>query len=721
MSPDQPSLRPFPGHQALTLLVAGVLLYLVLGWLLLTADRNAEVFRNDLMAAGNTLADIRLQVERLQESALLAAATGEPSYADRHGQAREAVRDALDRLGGYGFQQPEGALVTPALRQHLQAVLAIQAEALALAGRQDQADAWTVLRGPAYAAAMADLRQCLEDCGAAIAARGDARLAGQRRYTVAALWCVALFAPGLALVGGALLRRARRVSRANIAAQAALADSERRFRAMFEQAAVGLAQVGLDGGFLRVNARFGKIVGVPPEDLSRLRFAAITHPDDLEADLAAVGRLLSGEIATYSMDKRYLRPDGSEAWVTLTVALVRDEAGKPLYFISVIEDIGPRRAAEQAARESARTVSALLDATSDRVFLADASGRLLAVNAAAAKGVGLAPEAAVGRNFPDLFGPDLAASRLAHLRQALETGAPVRFTDERAGVIFDHIVAPLPSQDGGAGRAALFARDATDLIRAREAAEAASRAKSEFLANMSHEIRTPLNGIVGMAQVLAGLPATDEQRECLDDILSASGALLTLFDDLLELARLEAELQEPAREPFVLATLVEAVGATLGQRVEDKGLAFVARIDPDVPELLLGDGRRLRQALLNLAGNAVKFTDTGSVRLTVSCSGACPAAENGATRVAVSFAVADTGIGIPPRDLDRIFEIFTQADGSVTRRFGGTGLGLAIARRLVRLMGGDITVESEPGKGSVFAFTVAMELPSPLSGHTENG
>ncbi len=244
--------------------------------------------------------------------------------------------------------------------------------------------------------------------------------------------------------------------------------------------------------------------------------------------------------------------------------------------------------------------------------------------------------------------------------------------------------------------------------KAKEAAEAANRTKSEFLANISHELRTPMNGVIGMTAIALYDDLPQETRKCLETVRSCADSLLQLINDLLDFSTIEAGKVELESLEFLLRDLTDQLCKPFEYEAVAKGIKLRWHVERTVPDLLIGDPGRLRQLLTNLLGNAVKFTVHGEVSLDVSCIQHSP------EHATLQFLVRDTGIGIPHEKQQMIFRPFTQADGSVTRRYGGTGLGLTICARIVEMMGGRIGVESEPGAGSVFHFTARFELQSQL-------
>jgi PAS domain S-box-containing protein len=398
------------------------------------------------------------------------------------------------------------------------------------------------------------------------------------------------------------------------AAEDALRQSEERFRGTFENAGVGIAHTDFEGHWLRVNEKLCAIVGYSCEELLHRTFMDITYAEDLPVSIDQVARLRRGEFPSYSLEKRYVRKDGSPVWVDLSVSLQRDAAGAPAYMISIMQDISERKRLE------------------------------------------------------------------GELRQAMQT------------------------------------------------AEAASQAKSEFLAHVSHEVRTPLNAILGMNELVLDTPVTEQQRKYLTVLQSSAEALLLVINDLLDFSKIEAGKLEPDRAIFSLRAVVNDTLRSLALRAHRKGLELVGRLPPGVPEAVLGDAGRLRQVLTNLVSNAIKFTSEGEVVVEVEALEEENGLEQGeradpdvllpsgspdreSLPCTLLFSVRDTGIGIAREKQQKIFEAFEQADTSTTRRYGGTGLGLSIASRLVGLMGGRITVESMPGRGSTFLFTVRMHRP----------
>ncbi len=428
---------------------------------------------------------------------------------------------------------------------------------------------------------------------------------------------LALFALSGALISGLgeSLRRARRrnlpdgqrrVDQASYDAEerkrseAALRESEERFRGTFENAGVGIGHFDFEGRWLRVNQRQCDILGYTREEIVQRSIQDLTYPDDL-ASIERFHQLTRGEVPGYSLEKRYVRKDGTPVWTHITTSLQRDAAGTPAYVIAIVQDISERKRLE------------------------------------------------------------------SELRQA------------------------------------------------KEAAEAANRAKDEFLANVSHEIRTPMNAILGMTELVLDTPLAEDQRQCLKTAKSAADNLLGIINDLLDFAKIEAGKLELDPAGFSLRAAVGDTLRALALRAHKKGLELIGNVQHDVPDALVGDAGRLRQVLLNLVGNAIKFTEQGEVvvrvetaeDLTLGGGIAAPEAEAPSPMglVALRFTVTDSGIGIARDKQERIFRAFEQEDTSITRRYGGTGLGLSISARLVALMGGMITVESESGRGSTFAFT----------------
>jgi two-component system sensor histidine kinase/response regulator len=375
---------------------------------------------------------------------------------------------------------------------------------------------------------------------------------------------------------------------------------------------------------------------------------------------------------------------------------------------AVAMDVTERYRAEVALRESEARFRVLADSAPVMIWMSGPDAKYNWVNQNWLDFVGRPLAEEVGDEWTDSIHADDRDRRLEVYASAFverrwfRTEYRVLRADGEYRWLLDNGV-PRQSADGGFEGYVGTCLDVTDLRRAREAAEAASRSKGEFLANMSHEIRTPMNGILGMTELALDTELTAQQREFLGLVKSSADALLTVINDILDFSKIEAGKLDLDPIPFGLRDCVDETLKTLGLRAHAKGLELSGRIAPDLADDVVGDSGRIRQILVNLVGNAIKFTERGEVVVSVD------ATDDAVTdSVGLHFSVRDTGIGIPPDKLKAIFEPFEQADGSTTRKYGGTGLGLAITLKLVELMGGRVWVESETGRGSTFHFTAVL-------------
>ncbi len=346
-------------------------------------------------------------------------------------------------------------------------------------------------------------------------------------------------------------------------------------------------------------------------------------------------------------------------------------------------------------------------------LIKDNQGRILYINEPMARIYNINLEDVRGKHLADWIPEEIARRIRAHDQEVISSKRALTFEEvvpTPDGVPHHWLAFRFPIKGpGGELLVGTVGVDITDrklaeaaLNDAKELAEAASRAKSEFLANMSHEIRTPLNGVVGMTDLALGTDLTSEQREYLDTVKISADSLLTVINDILDFSKIEAGKIDLEMIDFNVRDHLEATLKTLAFRGDEKGLELLCEVAPEVPEMARGDSNRLRQIIVNLVGNAIKFTDAGEVALKVGVD-----AVEGGDRI-LHFVVSDTGVGIPPEKQKLIFEPFSQADSSTTRKYGGTGLGLTISARLVAMMGGMMWVESEMGRGSQFHFTARL-------------
>ena len=520
-------------------------------------------------------------------------------------------------------------------------------------------------------------------------------------------------------------------------------------RSLLEASVDPLVAIGPDGKITDVNAATEAATGRSREELIGTDFCDyFTEPEKARAGYEQVFR--EGSVRNYALELRHR--DGRLTSVLYNASVYRDEQGEAVGVFAAARDITERKRAEAAVQAERQRLFDVLESLPAMICLLNPDYHVTFANRSFREKFGESNgrhcyEYCYGRNEPCEF---------CESYNVLKTGQPHHWEVPAAdgSVIAAHDL-PFTDVDGSPmilemdlditeqrqAEAALresnerleqrVAERTEALQQAKAAAEAANQAKGQFLANMSHELRTPMNAILGMIDVALPKAVNPTVKDCLQTAKESADLLLALLNDLLDSAKIESGKLNLESAPFSLRQMLDQTTRVLAVRASEKGLAFYCRIREGTPDAVVGDRTRLQQVLLNLAGNAIKFTERGEVEIRVHASSCPPAGDGqearaaeespypsplpeGQETVCLEFAVRDTGIGIPPSVQERLFQPFGQADASMSRRFGGTGLGLSISKRLVELMGGRISIESEVGVGSTFSFTVRLPLAKEL-------
>lgn len=498
----------------------------------------------------------------------------------------------------------------------------------------------------------------------------------------------------------------------------ALQESERRFQALANFSPAGIFRTDADGACAYVNLAWTRMAGIAANEVMGHGWAKVVHKDDMGRVARGWMRAVEAK-SQYRDEFRWKHEDGSVVWVDVAAKPELNDAGLLRGFIGVVLDITERKRFEAELADRDEQLSLLARNATDAVLRIGLDGRCIYASPSAKDVLDLDPKSLKGASILESFHPedeqrvkaafeDLALGKRERFVIAYRSSGPdvsdvYRWYEANAGLVRD-------STTGEPSEVLASIRDITDrkqmefdLVEARRNAEAASAAKANFLANMSHEIRTPMNGVIGFTELLLNEDVTARQRKHLEMIAKSGRTMMQILNDILDMSKIEAGRMGIAAEPVDLRQELESCIKLVEPGARQKDLDLDLDVADDLPEYVLVDPLRLRQIVTNLLGNAVKFTDRGAVA--ISATGVI--GEDGEHHLQI--AVNDTGVGIAPQRLTAIFQQFTQADNSTARRFGGTGLGLSISSQLAILMGGELTAESEEGKGSTFTLFLPLK------------
>jgi PAS domain S-box-containing protein len=499
-------------------------------------------------------------------------------------------------------------------------------------------------------------------------------------------------------------------------AEKKILEKGKRLKNVIEGTNVGTWEWKVQTGEVTFNERWAEIIGYELKELEPLSINLWTdnvHPDDLKSSDKLLKEHFAGVSSHYECDVRMLHKSGEWIWVHERGKVIEwDKNGKPLLMSGTHADITERKTTEKLLQDNRTLLQSIIDILPGALTVMDTEYNLIALNKSNVLLEGHGCDSVsnlIGQKCHEVLMQRDSPCEWCKIQDAIATGEslidetnPLDEREIRTGKSLQYYISSIKGDNDDVLGVVEYGVDVTELKKSKLDAEVANKAKSEFLANMSHEIRTPMNGVIGMADLLSCTRLDSEQVHYVNTIQKSGEELLALINDILDISKIEAGKVELEHVEFDLYDLIEEIGSLLSVKAHSKGLDFICAVEPEVSPYLIGDPRCLKQVLVNLIGNALKFTKIGEISLRVFLE------SDSNSEIMLRFSVKDTGIGIPDNKKKILFDKFSQVDASTTRQYGGTGLGLAISKNLVEMMGGELCVESRIGEGSEFWFVAGF-------------